>query len=107
MTVLVNRLNKRVVIEQQSATTDSYGQPLNTWTEVATVWAAIEPLQGSEYHAASRDNVDVKTRIRVRYRAGMDRTMRITYKGTTFEILDVINPKFANVELQLMCKERQ
>lgn len=103
------RLRHRVTIQQPPGPTnvDSKGQPLDTWTDVTTVWAAIEPLQGNEYFAAGRDNAEVKTRIRIRYRTGIDRTMRVVYKNTTFEVLDVINPKFANVELQLMCKERQ
>lgn len=86
---------------------DDYGQPVDTWVEVTTVWAAVEPLQGREYFAAMAENADVTTRIRIRYRAGIDRTMIARYKGIEYDILYVINPKMANVELQLMSKERQ
>lgn len=101
-------LDKRITIQSPPTSTDTYGQPLDIpWVDVCTVWAAIEPLQGKEYHAAAQDNAEVETRIRIRYRTGINRTMRAKYGNVIFEILDTINPKFANVELQLMCKERQ
>lgn len=104
---LVNRLDKRVTISKQDLdNTDSYGAP-SEWIEVATVWAAIEPLQGREYFAALQESADVNTRIRVRYKEGIDRTMKVKYRDSEFEILYIINPKYGKKEMQLMCKERQ
>jgi SPP1 family predicted phage head-tail adaptor len=104
---LTARLNKRVVIQALSDDSDASGQSLEAWTDVVAVWAAIEPLRGQEYFAAMRDNADVTTRIRIRFRPGVDRTMRVVYGDIVFEILHIINPEYANVELQLMSKERQ
>jgi len=109
MTVLVNRLDKRVTIYRLPgpADTDEYGEPLDDPIEVCNIWAAIEPLQGREYFAAMQVNADVTTRIRIRYREGVDRTMFVKYGDHEFEILYVIHPQFAKQELQLMSKERQ
>lgn len=104
---LTSRLNKRVTIKQLTTTVDEYGQPLEEWTDIATVWAGIEPLQGREFFSAMQENAEVTTRIRIRYREGIDRTMIVDYNGTQFEILYIIHPEFAKKELQLMCKERQ
>lgn len=104
---LTNRLNKRVTIKQLTTTTDEYGQPIDTWTDVATVWAAIEPLRGREYFAAMAEQADVTTRIRIRYREGIDRTMIVTCDGVDFEIGHIIDPEYRHQEMQLMCKERQ
>lgn len=103
------RLNKRVTVQQEQPTgaKNAYGQDIIAPVDLMTIWAAIEPLRGQEYHAAGRDHADVTTRIRIRCRTGIDRTMLIKHGAITFEILDTINPEFANVELQLMCKERQ
>jgi SPP1 family predicted phage head-tail adaptor len=111
--LLVNRLNKRVTIQRPIGPddppprTDKYGQPLDTWIDVATVWAAIEPLRGREYFSAQAEHADVTTRIRIRYREGIDRSMRVKHGDIEFEILHIIHPEFAKKELQLMCKERQ
>lgn len=104
---LTSRLNKRVAIKQLTTTTDEYGQPLEVWTDIATVWAGIEPLQGREFFSAMQENAEVTTRIRIRHRTGIDRTMIVDYGGTQFEILYIIHPEFGKRELQLMCKERQ
>ena len=109
MTLLVNRLDKRVTILRPPGPedTDDYGQPLDDPIEVCKVWAAIEPLRGREYFAAMQENVDVTTRIRIRYREGIDRTMIVRYKDTDFDIGHIIHPNYAKQELQLMCKESQ
>jgi len=111
--LLVNRLNKRVTIQRLEKAPDEYGQPIDIWVDVATVWAAIEPLRGREYFAAMSEHAEVTTRIRIRYREDIDRTMIVRYKEPgdpefrEFEILHIIHPEFLRRELQLMCKERQ
>lgn len=109
MALLVNRLDKRVTILRPPGPedTDDYGQPLDNPIEVCKVWAAIEPLRGREFFAAQAVNAEVTTRIRIRYREGIDRTMIVRHKGHTFEILYKIDPEFRHEELQLMCKESQ
>jgi len=105
--LLVNRLNKRVTIQRLEKVPDDYGQPVDTWVDVATLWAAIEPLRGREYFSAMSEHAEVTTRIRIRYRDDVDRTMRVVYGSIVFEILHIIHPEFDRRELQLMCKERQ
>jgi len=107
--LLVNRLNKRVTILRPPGPddVDEYGQPLDDYVPVTTIWAAIEPLRGREYFSAMSEHAEVTTRIRIRYRDDVDRTMRVKYGEAEFEILHIIQPEFGKKELQLMCKERQ
>lgn len=107
--LLVNRLRHRVTILRPPGPedVDEYGQPLDEFVPVATVWAGIEPLRGREYFSAMSEHAEVTTRIRIRYREGIDRTMIVRHGGTEFEILHIIRPEFGKKELQLMCKERQ
>ena len=58
-------LNQRVTIEQRSASVDTLGQGVETWSTVATVWAQAEPLAGREFLAAGSmlDRADVRFRI--------------------------------------------
>jgi len=112
---LLARMKHRVTIFRSPGPdeTDEYGQPLDDPIPVATVWAAIEPMRGREYTAAMAEHAEVTTRIRIRYREDIDRTMIVRYKEPgdpefrEFEILHIIHPEFRRRELQLMCKERQ
>lgn len=107
--LLVNRLNKRVGIFRPAGPdeTDEYGEPLDVPIKVCDVWAAIEPLQGQDRYVARQEHAEVTTRVRIRYRTGIDRTMTAKYGEQEFEILYIIHPQLARKELQLMCKERQ
>lgn len=44
----IGRLDKRVTIQRRSATKDSYGQEIDSWTTIAQVWAQVKPLGGRE-----------------------------------------------------------
>lgn len=86
---------------------DEAGQPLDEWIPVAETWADIFPLRGRELFAALQVNAEVTTKVTIRYRTGIDRTMKVIYNGTEFEILYIIHTDYAQKELQLMCRERQ
>jgi len=104
---LVDRLSKRIKIFKASDEVDDYNQSIGEPVLVATVWGAVEPLQGKEYFAAGAEQSEVTTRIRIRYREGLNRTMWAVYDGVEYEIKYIIHPKLARKELQLMCRERQ
>jgi len=44
----IGKLDKRITLQVRSATLDDYGQELNSWTNLATVWANIKPIGGRE-----------------------------------------------------------
>lgn len=104
---LINRLNKRVVIQRQVTRENSMREKERVWEDYLTLWAAVEPLRGQESFVAQRSEVSVTTRIRIRYREDIDRTMMVLYNGILFEIMYIIPPEFNKRELQLMCRERQ
>lgn len=105
MTILVNRLDKRVAVYKPGK---SLGMgDSEPPTKVCDTWAAIEPLRGNEFFASFAEQAQVTTRIRIRYRTDVERTMFVQYKGVDYEIMYIIHPSTARKELQLMCKEMQ
>lgn len=103
------KLNRRITIFKPPGPedVDEAGQPIDYHIPIATVWASIEPLNGRELFAAQQANAEVTTRIRIRYRKGIDRTMIARYDGTEFEFLYTIHKDYAKKELHIMAKERQ
>jgi len=99
-------MRHRITLQSPSAELDATGQPAS-WNDVATVWAAVEPLRGREYFAAQQVNAETTTRIRIRYRAGVTSAMRGRYGSRTYDIVSVIDVDERHVELQLMCTERK
>lgn len=99
------KLRHRVTFQRLVDGQDAYGQPVQTWTDVVTVWAAVEPIRGREYFAAAQVSSEVTTRIRVRYQPGMTPDMRVRFGARVYGIISVIDPEERHQELQLMCKE--
>lgn len=99
-------LRHRVTIQAPAEGRDSMGAVTSTWGDVATVWAAVEPLSGREYLAAGQMQHQVTTRIRMRYRDGITTKMRVKHGESYYDIQGVINIDGRNRELHLMCVER-
>ncbi len=103
--VAIGGLKKRVTILEQVHTSDGQGGFTETWQEVGTVWAAIEPISGREYYEAMQLSNDVTHRVRMRY---MDLTPheKIKYDDRVFDIIAVIDVNMEHRELEVLCNER-
>ena len=104
-TMRIGKLRHRVILQEYISSKDSFGAEVETWSDIATVWASIEPLSGREYFAAQQINAEVSAKITIRYRASVKPTMRVLFEGRIFEILSVINTEEKKRELILMCRE--
>lgn len=93
-------------MQQQVNTQNDYGAFVTTWQDIATVWAEIKPISGREYFSAQQVQSEVTTQIWIRYRDGIEPTMRVAHKGKLYEIVSVLNYQGLNKALQLMCKEK-
>ena len=98
-------LRHRVTIQRLVGTRDSYGEVQGSWTDVATVWAAVEPLRGREFLEAQMAQAAATIRVRIRYRADLTPEMRVVYGSQLLNIRAVIDVEGRHRELWLMCEE--
>jgi SPP1 family predicted phage head-tail adaptor len=99
-----------VTLQARSATQDSYGSQVNTWYDVAPLWADMNPLQGRELLAAQALYTEVTSEISVRYSSVFAdpkaiAAMRLSYAGRYFDILGMVNEEERNHIVKLFCKE--
>lgn len=99
----IGQLNSRVVIEQRSTSTDALGQPVETWTTFATLWASIKHASGLETIKAGADASIVKASIRIRYRTDVTAAMRVKHHGTVYEINAVLPDEESAQYADLVC----
>lgn len=102
--VSFGELRQRVSLQTKTIT-KAEGIPQENWITVDTVWAAIADLTGKEYFQAASVQSEVTSRIRIRYRPGMNPGMRVLYGSRVFAILSVIDKDERHREMELMCKE--
>lgn len=99
------RLRHRVVIQQATESQNGFGEVTRSWSTYATVWAAVEPLQGQEFLDGRQLEAAVDTRIRIRHRSGVTQRMRATWSGHTYDVQSVIADATNRRQMLLMCRE--
>ena len=103
------KMRHRITFQRFSGALDDFGDPLqmddDNWADVATTWAAIDPISGREFYAAEQSQSEVSHKIRCRYRTGLDTAMRIAYGKRRFKIISLIDWEERHESLLLMCKE--
>lgn len=85
------RLDRRITLQAFTSTTDDYGEVIETWTDLAEVWAEVRPLRGVERVEAAQLAAQVDTRFTIRYRDDLaPGRHRITYQGRLYNIQAVL-----------------
>jgi len=103
-------LRKRITLQQQSPAVDGYGQQINNWVDVDTVWASIEPSVGRELFSAQSVNINQPKTVRMRWQSIFAdpkavSAMRMVYNGRVFNIHSVENKEEQNFLLTLLVSE--
>lgn len=97
-------LQSRVTIKRHVTGQDEIGQPVDTWEDVATVWANIRNLRGAEAIRADKEVSTVQTSIRIRKRTDVTAAMRVVYGSTTYEIKAVLPDEVERDKMDLVCE---
>lgn len=99
------QLDKRVVLQVQSATRDALNKQVKTWDNVlpgdGKIWARITDITGRQYVAAGGTQNAVQTEIMIRRRAGVRSSMRILHGAVVYDIQAVLERD--NTWTTLMC----
>ena len=89
--IRAGRLNNRVVIQGSTTVDDAFGEPIATWSDVATVWAEIETANGAEALAAGAERTQAPVVFTMRHRSDVDTDKRLTWDSGTYDIESVEN----------------
>jgi len=80
-----------IVIQEPTTDRNSYGEDVPTWSELDTVYAAVEPLSGRELFEAQHEITEVMVKFTIRYRDDVTAVMRISFDSDIYNIKEVIN----------------
>lgn len=99
-------LRHRVIIQQRGTAQDALGAPTDIWTDLTTVWAAVQPLQGQERQAAKAAQAETDVKITLRWRTGIDpASKRLKFGARLYDIESVLNIDERNIWMEIYCKE--
>jgi SPP1 family predicted phage head-tail adaptor len=85
------KLDRRLIIQRKSVTESTSGEPIETWSPLATVWAQQRPNRGAERFSARQLVGEAVMTFQMRYRADLALTVqdRIEYEGKLWDIKDI------------------
>ena len=98
----------RVVFQTATVAQDAFGEPDQTWADLCTSWALVQPLKGREYFQANQIQANVTTRIVTRNRsllANLAPGDRATWNGHTYDIKSVIHRDHRRHEIEILADE--
>lgn len=98
-------LRRRITIQQRQSGLDGDGQASETWADLLSCWADIQPLGGRELLLAKAAEASSTHRVTFRYRTGIDARMRIVYQGRIFNINNLNDIDTRHEALEAMCTE--
>ena len=101
----IGNLNKRVTIQGRVVTQSTTGMEIETWSDLDTVWACVQPIKGKEFWQAQQISSKLDMRVTIRYRSNVSTLNRLKYGNRYFDIVAVINTDERNRFLTLMCEE--
>jgi len=79
-------MNDRITLQRRAAGKDALGQPIESWPDIATVWADVLFQSGAEVMRAGADTAIVKCSIRIRARAGLDTGVRVLFEAKLYDV---------------------
>lgn len=84
-------LTKRLTLQITTREPDGQGGFTEEWSDVGTVWAQLEPLNGYERMQGMKLGSPLSHKGLIRYRADLTTGMRAVYQGRVFDIKEVID----------------
>ena len=106
----ISRANQKVVIEQNSTSTDSYGGQVPSWSTLITVWAIVDPISASEVLRYEHLEAKARFKVTIRYNSNMyphptGVLRRVKIGSRYLDIVEVKNVGELNELLELVCVE--
>lgn len=86
----IGALNKRITIQRALQVQNDYGEPVETWVDLATVWAAKTDIRGTERYVARQTMASTDTRFKIRWRRDVQPRCRVLCEGLYYNISGVV-----------------
>ena len=91
---MIGRLRHEIILQKPNPQTNAYNEdvPGELWTDVAKVWASIEPTKGNEFEVAEQMTATVTHKIKIRNMIGISDSIL-----STFRFFDEVNNVAFNI----------
>lgn len=82
-------MDRRITIQRLTVEEDPYGGTIETWGDLATVFAEVRQQGGREFLAADQVQASKRVVFYIRWLPGLTVQDRVSYEGTLHNIAEV------------------
>lgn len=100
------RMRYRVTIQGVTTESDGQGGVIETWGDIATVWASIDTLNAYQKFQASQMQTPASHKIVMRHRADVTTANRLIFGERVFGVKEAIDPDGRGAFLHIKSLER-
>jgi SPP1 family predicted phage head-tail adaptor len=105
-TLKFRKLRHRVTIQQfVQGSDDGIGGTVDTWQDVDTIWARIEPLNSRDTLISQQLQLDATHQVEIRYRGNINSKMRLIHRGRILDNISIKDNDELNKVIHLLCRE--
>ena|SRR3990170_3696669 len=97
-------LRHRIAIQKNTPTRDEFNAEVEHWSTVASVWALVEMLSGSEFIAQQAAGAALNYKITLRDQENIDPAMIVIWKAHRLEISAILRDSHRH-QMMLVCSE--
>jgi SPP1 family predicted phage head-tail adaptor len=87
--VKAGALDRRVVIQTRTLTRNAYGEQVESWATLDTVWAQKLDVLGREFFGSQRELAEGTAKFRLRWRDDLSVTDRLSFDSKTYDIVQI------------------
>jgi len=88
----IGKFDRRIQIYGTTSTVDAYGQPVTARALMHTVWAKMEPLEGSEGTDGDKVTATGRVKFSIRYRTGLNEAREILFDEEYYDVVSIEKP---------------
>lgn len=106
MGLAAGSLNRRIAIQKPGTVKDPAGQPIKAWLDHVIVWANVKSQTGMGTIVGDQSGVAssvTRYSFRIRYRQGLDASMRVLMGGVAYDITSVQMDEAGREWTDLVC----
>lgn len=101
----IGELKHRITIQRLVTITNENGFTEENYIDYKEVWASIRNLYGKEFYEAAAIQKEKTVKFLIRAVDEIDETMRISFKGKTYDITSIDNIRYENKYIEIKTLE--
>lgn len=98
-------LRERIAVQRVSNTRDAIGGLTESWSEIASVYAKVEPANAREQFVREQVNASGDWTVYTRYLTDILPADRIVWRSRTFQVVGIQNTDLRRRFMEISCRE--